>query len=407
MKRKRLSLHMKVVLLWGIALCALCLCVLGVYLIDQKARESMLATYVNQQDEAVERVVHHMRNAYERDTAMQKSANTMFTSYIQEEPSSNGAYWFLYTQERILFERDAMQTALQDGKDLNILVAQWQSKGGKRLDHVMSLFQGQTRHMFFSKEEGAELESVSAMRLQIADGTYIVGNAIPLSQIYAIGTYGSYRNLIAGATAIVALIILIFALMMHRTMLENYQCITHQEEIMHNYHAQMTRMDEEVKKHRRQVKDYQLMDSLGLFYNRDYFYTLLLNMKRQNLKQLGMITVELENLHGFIDRYGLEYEQDVLVLVKDCLERCIVEESIVARVKDNRIVVTIISDDFRRMSEECNTLEKALRACNLGIPLKVYSMIQMQNESAMDMYERVDRVISHQGSARPMARVQR
>ena len=407
MKRKRLSLHVKVVLLWGIALCALCLCIFGVYLMDQKARESILTTYVNQQDEAVERLVHHMRNAYERDTSTQKSANTMFTSYIQEEPSSNGAYWFLYTQDRILFERDAMQTAMQDGKDLKILVAQWQSKGGQQLENVMSLFQGQTRHMFFSKEEGADLESVSAMRLQINDVSYIVGNAMPLSQIYHIGSYDTYRNLIGAGTAIVALCILIFALMMHRTMLENHQCILHQEEVVHNYHAQMTRMDEEVKKHRRQVKDYQLMDSLGLFYNRDYFYTLLLNMKRQNVKQLGMISVEMENLHGFIDRYGLEYEQDVLVLVKDCLERCIVEENIVARVRDNRIVVTIMSDDFRAMSEECNTLEKALRACNLGIPLKVYSMIQMQNESAMDMYERVDRVISHQGNTRLMARVQR
>ena len=110
-----------------------------------------------------------------------------------------------------------------------------------------------------------------------------------------------------------------------------------------------------------------------------------------------MISVELENLHAFIDHYGLEYEQDVLVLIKDCLERCIVEENIVARVKDNRIVVTLLSDDYQQMSEECDTLEQALKACNLGVPLKVYSMIQTPQESAMDMYERVDRIISHQG----------
>ncbi len=397
MKRKQVTLHVKMVVLWCTALCALALCVLGGYLIDRCARDSMLTTYVNQQDEAVERVVHHMREAYETNTSMQKSANTLFTSYIQEEPSSNGAYWFLYTQEKVLFERDAMQTAMQEGKDLKILVAQWQSNGGVQLDHIMSLLQGNIRHLNFSKAAGAEMESVSAMRFSVGDQSYVVGNAIALSQVYAIGAYGSYRKLLLAGVAIVALSILILAVLMHRTLLENKHSYSAMDEIKRNYHAQMTRMDMELKEHRRQVKDAQLMDSLGLYYNRDYFYTLLLNMKRQNLKQLGMISVELENLHAFIDHYGLEYEQDVLVLIKDCLERCIVEENIVARVKDNRIVVTLLSDDYQQMSEECDTLEQALKACNLGVPLKVYSMIQTPQESAMDMYERVDRIISHQG----------
>ncbi len=407
MKHKRLNLHVKLVFLWCIALCVLGFVVLGVYQIDQSAHNSILKTYVNQQDEAVARVVHHMRDAYERDPSSQKSANTVFTSYIQEEPSSNGAYWFLYTQDRILFEKDAMQTAMQDGKDMKMLMAEWQSKGGKQLENVMSLLQGNTEILFFSKVEAADLESVSVKRLTVGDVTYIVGNAIALPQIYQIGSYASYRSFILIGTVIVILCVLILAVLMHRTFLENQQVFASQEEVMHNYHSQMTRMDQEIKEHRRKVKEFQLMDSLSLFYNRDYFYTLLLNMKRQNLKQLGMITVELENLHRFIDRYGLEYEQDVLVLVKDCLERCILEENIVARVKDDRIVVTIISEDFRQMSEECNTLEKALRACNLGIGLKVYSMIQMENESPMDMYERVDRIISHQGNARPTTRVPR
>ena len=138
------------------------------------------------------------------------------------------------------------------------------------------------------------------------------------------------------------------------------------------------------------------MDPLALFYNREYFYTLLLNMKRQNLKSIGMIVIELNSLHPYIDAYGLDFEQDTLSQIKECLERCVLQECIIARVRENRIVITIISDDYRKMSEECNALDKALSALALTIGFKIYSIIQMPTESAMDMYQRIDQIISIQ-----------
>ena len=119
-------------------------------------------------------------------------------------------------------------------------------------------------------------------------------------------------------------------------------------------------------------------------------------MKRQNLKSIGMIVIELNSLHPYIDAYGLDFEQETLSQIKECLERCVLQECIIARVRENRIVITIISDDYRKMSEECNALDKALATLGLTISFKIYSIIQMPNESAMDMYQRIDQIISIQ-----------
>ena len=62
--------------------------------------------------------------------------------------------------------------------------------------------------------------------------------------------------------------------------------------------------------------------------------------------------------------------------------------------RDNRIVITIISDDYRQMSDECNALEQEIKALQLPVKATIYSIIQMPNANAMDMYQRIDQIIS-------------
>ena len=107
-----------------------------------------------------------------------------------------------------------------------------------------------------------------------------------------------------------------------------------------------------------------------------------------------MIVIELGSMHSYIDKYGLDFEQEVLTSLRDCLEYSIQEECITARVRDNRIVITIISDDYRQMSDECNALEQEIKALQLPVKATIYSIIQMPNENAMDMYQRIDQIIS-------------
>lgn len=394
MKKRTLSIQLKIIVVWIFCLSLLGLGGFSAFLFDQKMADSILTTYAIQQNEAVDRVVRHMKEA-----AAQKadaSKDELFGAYIQEEPSNAGAYWFLYTKDHIVFERDAMQTAMQEGKTLEQLIKEWTKKGGKQLTQVDALFQGKLHHTMFSKDESGELESVSAAIMSMNDVTYIVGSSATTSSILQLASYPFKRILLYLGAGVIGLIICIYTITIHKQLKGKKQIQEAAEEMKRIHNTELTRMDQELRERRKQVKEYQLMDPLSLFYNREYFYTLLLNMKRQNLKSLGMIVVELGNLHRYIDRYGLEFEQDTLFRIKECLQSCIKDESVIARVRENRIVITIISDDYRLMSEECNSLEQAIKTLRLQVPVTVYSMIQMPNESAMDMYQRVDQIISIQ-----------
>lgn len=394
MKKRTLSIQLKIIVVWIFCLSLLGLGGFSAFLFDQKMADSILTTYAIQQNEAVDRVVRHMKEA-----AAQKadaSKDELFGAYIQEEPSNAGAYWFLYTKDHIVFERDAMQTAMQEGKTLEQLIKEWTKKGGKQLTQVDALFQGKLHHTMFSKDESGELESVSAAIMSMNAVTYIVGSSATTSSILQLASYPFKRILLYLGAGVIGLIICIYTITIHKQLKGKKQIQEAAEEMKRIHNTELTRMDQELRERRKQVKEYQLMDPLSLFYNREYFYTLLLNMKRQNLKSLGMIVVELGNLHRYIDRYGLEFEQDTLFRIKECLQSCIKDESVIARVRENRIVITIISDDYRLMSEECNSLEQAIKTLRLQVPVTVYSMIQMPNESAMDMYQRVDQIISIQ-----------
>lgn len=395
MKKRKLSIHVKILLLLCISIVLLGLDGFGVYQIDQMMQERIIDTYAGLQDEAAQRLSLHMREAFEQNKAADKNADEIFVAYIQEQKSSADSYWFLYRKDKILFERDAMQTAMQDGKDLNRLMEEWRNKGGDVQD-ASELFSNEHAHGFITKEANGALESISTATMQLNGNIYIIGSSATVSSILHSVSYQNIHLLLMITGGVLAAVIIAFAVILFH-MLKKYQRMKmYKEELSHTYRAELTRLNQELKERRRQAKDEQLMDPLGLFYNREYFYTLLLNMKRQNLKSIGMIVIELNSLHPYIDAYGLDFEQDTLAQIKECLERCVLQECIIARVRENRIVITIISDDYRKMSEECNALEKALSALDLAISFKIYSIIQMPNESAMDMYQRIDQIISIQ-----------
>ncbi len=396
MKKRRMSIQIKLVLLICAAAIALIMDGVGVVLLNQGIQDKIMATYAYQQYDSVVRVMRHMKSAYEAAPAKNRDADRLFTTYIQEEKSTVNGYWFLYREDQILFEQDAMQTGMLEEKSLQEAISHWQNNGGKELSEAERLFRGEIRTATFSKAGNRAAEIVSAIPYEVDGVTYIIGYAANADQIYDLCGYSSYRLRLYLGSAVLAMIIVLTALVIFRLLHNQQRFKERQEDLQRNYRSGLTRLDQELKERRRQVKDYQLMDVLSLFYNREYFYTLLLNMKRQNLKSLGMIVIELEDFHDYLDRYGMGFEQDALSQVRDCLKACLMQDSIIARVKENRIVITVVSNDYKAMFEECNMLEQSLQGLSLPIGIKVYSVTQMPNENAMEMYRRVNKIISVQ-----------
>ncbi len=396
MKKRRMSIQIKLVLLILASMAALVMDCFAVMRLNQGVQDKISATYAYQQYDAVVRVMRHMKSVYEGAAAKDRDADRIFTAYIQEEKSTVDGYWFLYREDQILFEQDAMQTGMLEDKSLQETISHWKNNGGKELEQAERLFCGEIRTATFSKASNRDAEIVSAIPYEINGTTYIIGYAAKVDQIYDLSGYSTYRLRLYLSSAIIAAIIVLIALVIYRLLRTQQRFKERQEDLQRNYRAGLARLDQELKERRRQVKDYQLMDALSLFYNREYFYTLLLNMKRQGLKSLGMIVIEIEDLHDYIDSYGMEFEQEAFTQIRDCLQACMMQDCIIARVKENRIVITVISNDYKAMFEECSTLEQSLQGLSLPIAMKVYSVTQMPNENAMQMYQRVNKIISVQ-----------
>jgi len=182
MKKRKLSIHVKILLLLCTSIGLLGLDGFGVYQIDQMMQQRIIDTYAALQDEAAQRLSHHMREAFEQNKAADKNADAVFVAYIQEQKSSADTYWFLYRKDKILFERDAMQTAMQDGKDLNRLIEEWRNKGGN-LQQANTLFGSEQAHGYITKEAGGALESISTITMQINGTLYIIGSSATTASV--------------------------------------------------------------------------------------------------------------------------------------------------------------------------------------------------------------------------------
>lgn len=391
-KKRKFSYHLQTIVLFCTSLLILCGLAFMAYYIDSKMVETITSTYMIQQQTMIEQESRHLKEVYEKNK--DGDVDTLFSSYIQEEQHSDTGYWFLYTPQRILFEKDAMQTTMLEGKTLEVLVKEWVASEGVNATQANALFHGKTNSLVLSKSQQAALEIVTANRFEVGEHVYVIGSAIQQQDVLTMARYPSLRWFLYLTICVFGLLILLYTIWLWRNLREVKRQVKLADEQLHEHNSEKTRMEQELRERRRQVKDFQLMDSLSLFYNREYFYTLLLNMTRQNLKSLGMIVVEISSTHQLILKNGLECEQQILTQVKEAIVTSLRDENVIARVRDNRIVITVLNDDYHIMSDDCAKLESAIKLLHLSLSIKVYSVIQMPNESAMDMYQRIDRIIS-------------
>lgn len=390
MKKHKFELHMKIssLILTGMMVSV---CTFGAgYFLDNSLQNTILNNYTTQQTDIVEREIRHIKEAYEKNKKIDLDATIV--SYLQEESNSVNNYWYVYTQDQVLFERDAMQTALLEDKGLDALLQEYHDKGGLDVYLIESLFKGDKSNVVASKASNGDLELLSAQRFELNGKEYVVGNAVNQAMLLKTNSYPIMRIAVFASLAVLDLLIWILLICLIRMMLRNRQ--SKQEEEVQHYKTEITRMEQELVERRKQVKNDQILDPLRLFYNREYFYTLLLNMTRQNLKALGLIVLETSALHDFIQVHGLDGEQLIFQDLKTVIASNIKVEHVVSRVQSNRIVIVVLNDNYRLMSEDCNSLENAIQQLQLPVSIQVYSIIQMTKESPMDMYKRADHIIS-------------
>lgn len=392
MKKRKLNYHLQVMLLCCTSLLILCGLAFMAYYLHHKMIATITSGYMIQQQMMIDQESRHLKEVYEKHK--DGDVDALFTSYVQEEQHSDTGYWFLYTPQKILFEKDAMQTTMLEGKNIDALVSEWIANEGVNATAAEELFYGKTNSLLLSRDKQAPLEIVTANHFEVGEHTYVLGSAILQQDVLQLVRYPSLKWFLYLTISLFGLLLLVYTLWLWRTLRGKKQVEKYAENQLHAYNSERTRLEQELRERRRQVKDFQLMDSLSLFYNREYFYTLLLNMTRQNLKSLGMIVVEISSTHSLILQKGLECEQQILTQIKEMIVTSLHDEHVIARVRDNRIVITVLNDNYHIMSQDCANLEAAMKQLHLPISIKVYSVIQMPNESAMDMYQRVDRIIS-------------
>lgn len=392
MKKKKINYHLQIMILICTSLLILCGLAGMAYYIDHKMMDTITTSYMVQQQMMIDQESRHLKEVYERNK--EADIDALFTSYVQEEQHGDALYWFLYTPDKILFEKDAMQTTMLEGKSLEALVKEWVASEGVNASQATALFHGKTNSQVLSKAKQAELEIITASRFEVGEHVYILGSSALQKDVFQQAKYPALRFVWYLLIAVLGFVVAVYSLWLWRSLKEARRQQTIAADQLHEHNSELTRMEQELRERRRQVKDFQLMDPLSLFYNREYFYTLLLNMTRQNLKSLGMIVVELSSTHQLILKNGLECEQQLLSQIKDVIQNALRDENVIARVRDNRIVITVLNDDYHIMSDDCANLEGAIKQLHLPLTIKVYSVIQMPNESAMDMYQRIDRIIS-------------
>lgn len=392
MKKKKLSYRFKILTVVIIALFLIGGCIVTTYEVGVKWQASILTMYETMQIKEGDRLVRYLKEGGATKPIEELDAY-LITTLQEENQQDSACYWSLYQKDKVLYEKDMMHTSMLNGKDLEQVILFWQSKSGEANEASQALVEAKATSLRLYKEANME-ELLVITPMQIQDKEYLVSHAATVTSILEMVNYRFYFSLLLIAYIAFCLVVVILLIVLIRKYRNIKALEAEMKEQSRTHQSDVVRLDLEVKERRKQVKELQVRDYGSGLYNREYFYTLLLNMSRQNLKALGMIVIEFSSTHKLIEQQGLEAESILLKEMRDIIIETLQEESLIARVDEHRIVITVLNDDYRRMSIECQQIEEQLNQQLHDITFTIYSIIQLQKETPMDMYFRIDRIIS-------------
>lgn len=311
------------------------------------------------------------------------SSNFNMDKFLEIQDES--IHWYIYSANEKIYGKDSNAI---DGGYYTFLEHVFQQDYEKFLEVEQSLSKQEKE--FVTLFDGNQQSYVVVGKLFHAnDQNYLFTSFIQKDLLYQ-NTMVKYTTMLISMLILLLVItILMFSIWIlnKNTMIKKQKL--EMEELSRQQVAQRFRMEQEIKQRRQQVIDYQLMDNYSIFYNREYFYNFLLNMTRQNLHEVSMISIALHDIQKFILRMGLEYEQRILYQVKETLDQILSKECVVARVSEDVIMIVLINDDYREVAITATTIDQALQELSLQISISTNFYLQEENESIYKMYQRI------------------
>ena len=312
-------------------------------------KASIIDSFGKGQEILVNQVSKSVQNGLELYTAKagyttEKAEEAVAANVIRKAESSGNRYWFFYSTDRVIFEKDSETTQNVSGKNLPELEQYWKLHGGNGMETLEEMIaEGRNGSVVLSKDIETGKEIISIKYFMFGDRGYFLGMAT--LQKYAMSTARVNEHILYLWTfsALVSLDILIFSMLLCLRIYKHQKEAEKLNRSIVDKNLQIQELNRKLSSKSEAVQNASIYDNLTKLYNRKFFDNLLSRINHELLMPVSIVVLDINGLGQLNASEGYNTGDELLEKTSEILHKVCIDTDVVARTGSSEFTILMTS----------------------------------------------------------------
>lgn len=292
-----------------------------------KYKESVIKNYSSNQESLVAKVAEKVKEGL-----LTAPAESDVIGILSSAGTSGSRYWFLYSSEGAVFEKNYEETRKIKGKSASELIQYWKLQGGAGTDNFENLIlKKQNGSSVFIKSADYGEEIISVKYFTVNNTEYFLGMSTQQQYVMFVGRVNEhilYLYIFAGS---VSLALLVLALFLCLTLYKGQKKYDKANKIITDNNFQIEELTKKLAAKTDAAKDASIYDDLTKQYNRKFFYNLLSRINDEHFQPVSIAVLDINGMDRLNRTAYYRTGDEILEKTSGILQRLCIDTDIVAR----------------------------------------------------------------------------
>lgn len=359
-----------------------------------KYKDSVSESFGANQEVLVNQVMKSVKGSLE-DYAAQgvysaQAEEAVVSNVIKKAETSGSRYWFFYSTEGVIFERDVEETRNVKGKSLIELEQYWKLHGGREMEAFTEMLsQERNGSAIFSKHNETGNEIITMKYFTAGDRNYYLGMSTEQDYVMNTAQVNEHILYLWTFSALVSLDILIFSLLLCLRIYKHQKESEKLNKSIINKSLQIQQLNQKLSSKSEAVQNASIYDSLTKLYNRKFFDNLLTRVNHDLLQPVSIVVLDINGLGYLNTVLGYNAGDELLEKTSDILRKACIDTDVIARTGSSEFTILMTGTKEEQaygtaenMKRQFNNLEHGDLTLSMGVaqmPTKetnIYTVMQ-------------------------------
>ncbi len=369
--------------IFGISILTVALIFLGWSYIFQETnqyKDSITDSFGFNQEVLVEQVAKSVEEYLERYSEQagytpEQAEEAVVVNVIKKAETTGSRYWFFYSSEGVIFEKDAEETRNVKGKDLLELERYWKLQGGSGMEAFGGMLsERRNGSAIFSKDNEAGDEIASIKYFTVGDRDYYLGLSTKQTYVMSTARVSEHILYLWTFSALVSLDILIFSLLLCLRIYKHQKESEKLNKSIVNKSLQIQELNLKLSSKSEAVQNASIYDNLTRLYNRKFFDNLLSRINHDLLMPVSIVVLDINGLGQLNTTEGYNTGDELLEKTSEILHKVCIDTDVVARTGSSEFAILMTATKeaeaygtARNIRRQFTNLENSELTLSIGV----------------------------------------